>query len=121
MPDKNLRSPAHTAVKNGRIHAPLPNESLPYLVEIFNIHSPHSSLVAYSINGTAMFIFVFFLLSWQIEATPSICQSLISTALKAGGEHVMRIPALLRVMGDANLRPEMSLLEVLRMLFEADG
>ncbi|CAM9414999.1 unnamed protein product, partial [Scytosiphon promiscuus] len=56
-----------------------------------------------------------------ISANPAVCQHLLATACKAGREHTARVPAILRAMGDCGLRPDMSLLDALEMLFDVDS
>lgn len=56
----------------------------------------------------------------QISANPLVCQHLLATACKAGRGNVARVPAILRAMGECGLRPDMSLLDALEMLFAAD-
>lgn len=58
--------------------------------------------------------------SAQISANPVVCQHLLSTACKAGRGNAARVPVILRAMGECGLRPDMSLLGALEMLFAAD-
>lgn len=55
----------------------------------------------------------------QMEATPRICQPLLLTVFNAGGADVARIPSLLHAIGNAEWCLDMSLMEVLELLFEA--
>ncbi len=49
-----------------------------------------------------------------------MCQHLLATACKAGRGNAARVPLILRAMGECGLRPDMSLLESLEMLLEAN-
>eukprot|EP00903_Cladosiphon_okamuranus_P020297 g18626.t1 len=56
-----------------------------------------------------------------ISANPLVCQHLLVTACKAGRGNAARVPVILRAMGDFGMKPDMSLLDALEMLFAANS
>ncbi|CAN0405435.1 unnamed protein product, partial [Pylaiella littoralis] len=56
-----------------------------------------------------------------ISANSAVCQHLLATACKVGSGNPARVPLILRAMGESGLRPDMSLLDVLEMLFDANS